>query len=75
MTAYEIPSATWVIFEVEGSLPAAIQTLFKRFYTEWLPFSGYTYAEQPDIEVYPPGDPYTPLRQSEVWIAIKKQND
>jgi AraC family transcriptional regulator len=72
MFEYEIPAATWVIFECDGRFPDSIQTIFKRFLTEWLPFSGYEYAEMPDIEVYPISDPNLKGGHSEVWIAVKK---
>ena len=49
----EIPAATWVIFENDGPFKETVQTIFQRFYTEWLPFSGYEYAGLPDIEIYP----------------------
>ncbi len=29
------------------------QKIYRRFYTEWLPYSGYTYGETADIEIYP----------------------
>nr|WP_246119228.1 hypothetical protein [Anaerosalibacter massiliensis] len=51
-----------------------MQTIFKRFLTEWLPFSGYEYAELPDVEVYPISNPNLKVGHSEVWIAIKKEN-
>ena len=44
---YQIPAATWVVFEGNGRFPDSIQTIFKRFLTEWLPFSGYEYAQLP----------------------------
>ncbi|WP_432664733.1 AraC family transcriptional regulator [Wukongibacter baidiensis] len=69
---HEIPAATWVIFESNGYFPDSIQTIFKRFLTEWLPFSGYEYAELPDIEVYPISDQKLKSGRSEVWIAVKK---
>jgi len=53
MTQFEIPAATWVVFECNGHFKESVQTIFKRFLTEWLPVSGYEYAELPDIEVYP----------------------
>lgn len=53
MFEFEIPAATWVVFENNGFFKENVQSVFKRFYTEWLPFSGYEYAELPDIEVYP----------------------
>ncbi|MCY6370708.1 AraC family transcriptional regulator [Clostridium ganghwense] len=69
---YKIPAATWVIFECNGPFKDSIQTIFKRFLTEWLPFSGYEYAGLPDIEVYPISDPKLKGGHSEVWIAVKK---
>lgn len=48
---YIIPAATWAIFSGEGTIPNSIQELEKRVVTEWLPTSGYEYANAPDIEV------------------------
>jgi len=72
MTELNIPAATWVIFEGVGHFQESVQTIFKRFLTEWLPFSGYEYAELPDIEVYPQSDPPSQSGHSQVWIAIRK---
>lgn len=74
MHEYEIPAATWVIFENDGRFKEDVQSVFRRFYMEWLPFSGYKYAELPDIEVYPICDSQTSHGRSEVWIAIKKED-
>lgn len=73
MYEYEVPAATWAIFECTGPLPAAIQELQKRIITEWLPTSGYEYADAPDIEVYPAGDSSSPAYRSEVWLPIRKK--
>lgn len=75
MFEYEIPAATWVIFESDGHFKESIQNIFRRFLTEWLPFSGYTYAELPDIEVYPISQERPQKGHSEVWIAIKKEKE
>ena len=75
MFEYEIPAATWVIFESDGRFKESIQSIFKRFLTEWLPFSGYTYAELPDIEVYPISRERLQEGHSEVWIAVKKEKE
>lgn len=72
MVELNIPAATWVIFESDGHFQESIQTIFKRFLTEWLPFSGFEYAELPDIEIYPINDPPLKGGHSEVWIAVKK---
>lgn len=75
MFEYEIPAATWVVFESNGHFKEAVQTIFKRFLTEWLPFSGYEYAMLPDIEVYPISEQQIKDGHSEVWIAVKKDKE
>ncbi len=74
MYEYEIPAATWVIFENDGRFKEDVQSVFRRFYMEWLPFSGYKYAELPDIEVYPICDSQPAHGHSEVWIAIREED-
>jgi len=75
MFEHEIPAATWVVFESSGHFKESIQTIFKRFLTEWLPFSGYEYAMLPDIEVYPISEQNIKGGHSEVWIAIKSEKE
>jgi len=72
MFEFEIPATTWVVFENDGCFKENVQSVFRRFYTEWLPFSGYEYAGFPDIEVYPVLEGKPLKGHSEVWIAIKK---
>lgn len=71
----QIPSSTRVIFTksdlAAAELKPTVQNIFKTFMTEWLPSSGYSYAELPDIEVYK-YDEATNKHSLEVWIAIKK---
>lgn len=74
MYEYEISAATWVIFENDGRFKEDVQSVFRRFYMEWLPFSGYKYAELPDIEVYPICDSQPAHGHSKVWIAIKEED-
>lgn len=70
---YEIPSATWAIFSGHGT-NISLQELEKRVITEWLPTSGYEYAEIPDIEVYIKADPNDAIY--EYWLpVIKRQED
>lgn len=72
MFEYEIPESDWVIFENNGDFKEDVKKVFRRFFTEWLPFSGYEYAGLPDIEVYPIYENIPANGYSEVWIAIKK---
>lgn len=70
-----IPAATWAVFGNDGLFKESVQEIFRRFYTEWLPLSGYAYAELPDIEVYPADAEKPSTGHSEVWIAVKKEKE
>ena len=65
----EIPvrAATWAIFEADGPLPEATQTVYARVYGEWLPLSRYVLDDLPVIECY-----FQDNRQ-QVWVAVKKK--
>lgn len=73
MEEFTVPACTWAIFECVGPMPNAIQELQKRIVTEWLPVSGYEYADAPDIEVYPEGDQTSRDYRCEVWLPVKKK--
>ncbi len=65
---YTVPAFTWAVFPGTGEGAPAIQALERRVVTEWLPTSGYEYAEGPDVEVYL--DPE--CTKFEVWIPVVK---
>ncbi len=67
---FEVPAATWAVFPAKGS-DVQIQDLEKRIVTDWLPTSGYEYADAPDVEVYI--DPNPADGRYEVWIPIAKK--
>lgn len=69
---YFVPALTWAVFRGEGVCPQAIQELEARIFTEWLPASGYEYANGPDMEVYLNMEPSD--SQFEVWIPVVKQS-
>ncbi len=73
MADYTVPECTWAIFECVGAMPNALQELQKRIVTEWLPTSGYEYANAPDIEVYFEGDQQASDYKCEVWLPIVKK--
>lgn len=73
MEEYVIPPCTWAIFPGCGSMPGSIQELEKRIVTEWLPTSGYEYAEAPDIECYLEPNPVN--AKFEVWVPVQKKKD
>ena len=69
---YTVPASTWAIFSGAGT-NRSIQELEQRVVTEWLPTSGYEYANAPDIEVYLNPDPQN--AQYEVWIPVVKKTE
>ncbi|SHI67742.1 AraC family transcriptional regulator [Desulfosporosinus lacus] len=73
MAEYHIPECTWAIFECIGAMPEAIQNLQKRIVSEWLPNSGYEYANAPDIEVYFEGNQQAEDYRCEVWLPVEKK--
>jgi AraC family transcriptional regulator len=73
LAEYEVPAATWAIFPCVGPMPHAIQALQKRIVGEWLPNSGYEYANAPDIEVYFEGDQQASDYKCEVWLPVVKK--
>jgi AraC family transcriptional regulator len=73
MVEFQIPACTWAIFDCTGAMPDAIQQLQQRIVSEWLPVSGYEYADAPDIEMYPEGDQSSPAYRCEVWLPVVKK--
>lgn len=70
-----IPASTWAVFEIIGPmrpLPNAMQDIWKRIYSEWLPNSGYEHAMLTEIEYYSAGDMMAEDYKSEIWIPVKK---
>ena len=69
-----IPASSWAVFEIVGPmrpLPNAMQDIWKRIYSEWLPNSGYEHAMLPEIEYYSAGDMMAADYKSEIWIPLK----
>lgn len=72
MEEYIVPAFTWAVFSEEGA-GKSIQDLETRIVTEWLPTSGYEYADGPDVEVYLDADPVN--MKYEVWIPVVKKKE
>ena len=68
---YTVPAGMWAVFPGEGAMPEAVQELERRIVTEWLPTSGYEYANGPDIERYLNADPAKAV--FEVWIPVTRK--
>lgn len=67
---YSVNAYTWAIFSYEGKTSEEIQELGQRVISEWLPTSGYEYADGPDIAVHAKEDKERDVL--EYWLPIKK---
>lgn len=66
--AYPIPVCKWAVFEGKGT-NRTLQELERHVVTRWLPTSGYTYADIPDIEVYLHAAPEDAVY--EYWLPVQ----
>lgn len=73
MVAWEVPAATYAVFDCVGPASKAIGEMTHRIMTEWLPGSGYTWAQRADVEVYfgprMTADDY----RSQIWLPIERR--
>lgn len=67
---YQIPGMTWAVFQCVGTMPNALQNLYKQFFTQWLPVSDYEYGNGPDLELYTK-EPCS--QECELWMPVKKK--
>jgi len=72
-TSVTIPAHTWAIFPSEphpwDRFGETIETLYKRFYTEWLPTAGYEQVDGIEFEMY---GTKNGLNYIELWFAVRK---
>jgi AraC family transcriptional regulator len=66
----EIPAGKWLVFCSTGRRPAAIQNLWYRIYTEFLPFSSYQIKETGTLEVCREGFRNGDDVVSELWLPL-----
>lgn len=65
-----VPGTTWAVFYEEGPV-IKMQELETKIITEWLPTSGYEYANAPEIELYLNPDPAQ--TKYEIWLPIVRK--
>jgi AraC family transcriptional regulator len=68
-----IPANTWAVFRCVGPMPDAMQEVWKRIYSEWLPQAEYERIQDYDFEVYTDGNKQSKDYISEIWMPIKKK--
>ncbi|AEI42386.1 AraC family transcriptional regulator [Paenibacillus mucilaginosus] len=70
-----IPAQTWAIFPSEpiawDAFGGTMETLYRRFYAEWLPTSGYEQVDEIELQVC--GE-RAGLYSIELWFAVRKSN-
>lgn len=69
----EIPARTWLVFEVVGAMPNAVQELWRRITSEFFPTSDYEPTYEMDIEAYTAGVMTDPNYKSEIWVPVIKK--
>ena len=77
-TTRTIPAFTWAVFSCDGPMPAALQDVNTKIFSEWLPaLREYEFAAGYCIEVYDAPDKYPngtmdENYHSEIWIPVRK---
>ena len=66
-----IPAATWCVVTCNPCSSVTVEDLLRGFCMEFLPLSGFEYAELPDIEVYPVTGMGVGTSLREAWFAVK----
>jgi len=72
-TSVTIPAHTWAIFPSDpftwDTFDVAIEMLYRRFYSEWLPTAGYEKVGGMEFEIYGGKEE---LNYVELWFAVRK---
>lgn len=75
LTSYQVPAATWAVFEAKGTLNQdqhPIDAVMTRIVAEWFPSSGYERSMNYDLQIYGPGNTQSQDYVCEVWIPVKR---
>lgn len=68
---HTVPAGLWAEFAVKGAMPEAIQKVWAKIYTEWLPNSSYEIIPGYDFEVYEEGDTSSANYKSWIWVPVR----
>lgn len=69
----EIPARTWLVFDIVGAMPNAVQDLWRKITSEFFPTSDYEPTYEMDIEAYTAGVMTDPSYKSEIWVPVVKK--
>ena len=69
----DIPAHTYAVFNCTGRMPEAFEKTYRQICTEFFPQSGYEYASDVELEVYPSDKTDDPKYSCEIWIAVNDE--
>lgn len=68
-----VPAGTWATFSTDGPFPQALQEMWGKIFSEWLPSSNLELVDGPEISFN--GDFSDPQNvYSEIWIPVKHRD-
>ena len=70
---WQVPKSMWAVFTCVGPLPKAIQAMWQRIFSEWLPQAKYEMLPSYDFELYTDGDSDSLDYASEIWVPVRKK--
>jgi AraC family transcriptional regulator len=70
---FNIPTATWAVFDSFGPVTPSIQAVIKKIFSQWFPSTGYEHDNISELQVYLPGDMQGPEYHCQVWVPIIKK--
>lgn len=71
--AQVIPASTWAVFPCRGPLPASLQNVNTRIWSEWLPnCRNYRLSANLNVEMYAPQADNPEDTYSEIWLPVEK---
>ncbi|WP_261806078.1 AraC family transcriptional regulator [Lapidilactobacillus luobeiensis] len=68
-----VPAATWVVFNVVGKFPEALQATWAQIYSEWFPTTDYQLTGGPEMLWNEVPDTTKPDYHSQIWIPVQKK--
>lgn len=68
-----VEASKWAVFTAVGEFPSALQEMWSRIYSEWLPTSGYELSGGPEMLWNESQDTSLPNYKSEIWIPVIKK--
>jgi len=75
-TVLDVPAYTWAIFPsgkfAWDDFDTVMETLYRRFFAEWLPTSQYEQVDGLDMEIYGGDETHGHV---ELWFAVKKEEN